>query len=357
MRIVMSSAGKDWRGTDNVTWTLVTGLRRRGHDVLVLCRPDSVLRDRLADANIPYAAVLSGFDLSPATLWRCARTLKRFGAQIVITLKDKDLRQSAVAARLTGLPVLVCHGTDRPLKNNARYRFFFDRIATHHVAVSRAVRTTIKQTAPWLRADIAVVYNGIETAEIESAAPADLGLPQDAVTVGFVGHFEGRKGYKDFAQSWLRVCDAAPHAHAIIVGQGRREADFRALLAEAPRVHFLGFRSDIPSIMQALDIFVLPSRFEGFGLVLVEAMTAGAACVTYDTSNMPELIEHGVNGLLVPVGDIDALAAATTCLCQDAVLRQQLGDAAHATVLERFTADIMVENYESLIAGIVAGKR
>ncbi len=353
MKIVMSSAGKDWRGTDNVTWTLVTGLRRRGHDVLVLCRPDSVLRERLDSTDIPYAPVLNGVDLSPTALWRSARALKRFGAQIVVTLKDKDLRQSAVAARLAGLPVLVCHGTDRPLKNNARYRLFFDRVATHHVAVSQAVRDTLKKGAPWLHTDIAVVYNGIETEAIDVAQPAPLGLPADAITVGFVGHFEGRKGYQDFAQAWLRVAEAAPHAHAIVVGKGRREPEFRALLADAPRVHFLGFRDDVPAIMQALDIFVLPSRFEGFGLVLVEAMAAAAACVTYNTSNMPELIEDGVNGVLVPPGDISALAAAIVDLCTNDELRTRLGAAARASVHERFTADVMVRNYEALIASIV----
>jgi glycosyltransferase involved in cell wall biosynthesis len=353
MNIVISSAGKDWRGTDNVTWTLVTGLRRRGHNVLVLCRPDSVLADRLAEANIPSAAILSGLDLSPVVLMRCIRVLKQFKAQIVLTVKDKDLRQSAVAARVIGIPVLVAHGTDRPLKNTARYRFFFSKIATHHVAVSKAVRKTLLESSPWLTREVAVVYNGIETAEIDNAAPADLGLPTDAVTVSFVGHFETRKGILDFAEAWHRVGAAVPNAHAVIVGQGRREPEFRAALEGAPRVHWLGFRSDVPSINRVTDIFVLPSRFEGFGLVLAEAMAAGAACVTYDTSNMPELIDHERNGLLVPVGDTTALADAVIRLCRDEVLRKRLGAAAAQTVHERFSAERMTEAYEALIAGIV----
>ncbi len=357
MKIVISSAGRDWRGTDNVTWTLVTGLRRRGHDVLVLCRPDSVLRERLSEAQIPYAAILTGLDLSPLVLWRCARILKRFGAQILITLKDKDLRQSAVAARMIGLPVLVCHGTDRPLKNNARYRFFFDKIATHHLAVSKAVRQTLSDSAPWLRADIEVVYNGIETEPIDVARPADLALPEPSVTVGFVGHFEGRKGIIDFAQAWWLVAERSVQAHAVIVGQGRREPDFRAALDGAPRVHWLGFRSDVPAVMKALDIFVLPSRFEGFGLVLVEAMAAGAACVTYDSSNMPELIDHEVNGLLVPTGDVAALAEAIVRVCIDADLRARLGRAARACAHERFSAERMVADYEKLLSSIVESRR
>jgi glycosyltransferase involved in cell wall biosynthesis len=353
MKIVISSAGRDWRGTDNVTWTLVTGLRRRGHEVLVLCRPDSVLRNRLAAAHIPFAAILTGLDLSPLVLLRCARTLKRFGAQILITLKDKDLRQSAVAARMVGVPVLVCHGTDRPLKNNVRYRFFFDKIATHHVAVSKAVRETLRATSPWLRSDVAVVYNGIEMDVIDAAPRAQLDLPDDAVTVGFVGHFEGRKGYQDFAQAWWQVSERVPNAHAIIVGQGRREAEFRAALEGAPRVHWLGFRSDVPSVMKALDIFVLPSRFEGFGLVVVEAMTAGAACVAYGVSSVPELIDHEHTGVLVPAGNIEALADDIIRLCHQPQLRKQLADAARVAAHERFSGERMVLDYEELIARIV----
>lgn len=118
-------------------------------------------------------------------------------------------------------------------------------------------------------------------------------------------------------------------------------------------MHWLGFRSDVPSINKATDIFVLPSRFEGFGLVLAEAMAAGAACVTYNSSNMPELIDHERNGLLVPIADIDALANAIVRLCNDAELRKRLGAAARQTVHERFSAERMTEDYEALIAGIV----
>jgi glycosyltransferase involved in cell wall biosynthesis len=354
VHIVISSAGKDWRGTDVVTWSLLTGLRRRGHNVLVFCRPGSVLEQRLTDAGIPHAAILGGLDLSPAVLLRCMRELRRFRADIVLTLKDKDLRLTAVAARAIGIPVMVCHGTDRPLKNEARYRFFFGRIATHHVAVSQAVRKTLRESAAWLKRDISVIYNGVDINEIDAAPALDLGLPAGAVTVGFVGHFEGRKGILDFAQAWQLAAPQVPHAHAVIAGQGRREPDFRAALEGAPRVHWLGFRSDVGSVMKALHVFVLPSRFEGFGLVLVEAMAAGAACIAYNSSNMPEIITDGVEGLLVPVGDVQALASAIVRLSSDAGLRVRLGDAARRAALERFSAERMVADYEAEISRVIA---
>jgi glycosyltransferase involved in cell wall biosynthesis len=345
VNIVVSSAGKDWRGTENVTWMMVRGFRRRGHDVLVLCRPDSALHSRLEAESIPHAAVLSGLDLSPISVLRIARVLERFRADVVITQKDKDIRLSGVAARLIGIPVFVSHVTDRPLKNKAHYRFFFGKVATHHVAVSKAVRDTVVRSAPWLKRDVAVIYNGVDIEEIDAASPAHLDLPADAVTVGFVGHFEMRKGIIDFAQAWHRVSKEMPNAHAIIVGEGRREADFRAAMQDAPRVHWLGFRRDVPSIMKALDIFVLPSRFEGFGLVVAEAMAARAAVVAYNTSNMPEIITDGHDGILVPLGDADALAAAVIRVVIEPEKRRRLVEHARETVARRFSADRMIADY------------
>ena len=352
VNIVLSAAGKDWRGTENVTWMLMHGFRRRGHNVLVLCRPDSALEQRLVAENIPHAPVLSGMDLHPLSLFRIVRVLKRFRADFVLTQKDKDIRLAGVAARMVGVPVIVSHVTDRPLKDRPHYRFFFGRIATHHVAVSEAVRDTVLKSAPWLKRDVAVIYNGVDVAGIDAAPRADLSLPAGAIAVGFVGHFEMRKGILDFAPAWQRVSEAVPNAHAVIVGEGKREADFRAAVRGAPRVHWLGFRPDVPSIMKALDIFVVPSRFEGFGLVIAEAMAARAAVVAYNSSNMPEIIRDEVDGILVRVGDIASLAAAVIRLCRDAALRARLCTNAYATVTERFSVDRMVSDYLEFMEAI-----
>lgn len=353
MNIVLSAAGHDWRGTENVTWMLLQGLRRRGHQVLVFCRPASALHERLLAERIHHAAVLSGLDLNPASLWRCVRALRRFRADALITQKDKDVRLSGVAARIIGVPVLVSHVTDRPLKNKLHYRFFFGRVATHHVAVSHAVRKTVVESAPWLGRDVRVIYNGVDIPEIDAASPAQLGLPAGTLAIGFVGHFEMRKGIIDFASAWQRVYRQVPDAHAVIVGEGRREADFRAALGDAPRVHWLGFRKDVPGIMKALDVFVLPSRFEGFGLVVAEAMAARTAVIAYDSSNMPEILSNGVDGMLVPAGDVDALAAAIVRLSRDVALRTQLSTSARETAVQRFSADRMVSDYLALLEEMV----
>lgn len=348
MRIVISSAGKDWRGTETDSLLLAKGLRDRGHDVVVFCRPESALRERLV-GEVAVEEILSARDFDPRVIARCARALKKHRTQIVITQKDKDLRQTGIAAWLRGIPVLVRHVTDRPLKQGLRYRFIFGRVATHHLANSTSTLATLRASAPWLHASVPVIHNGIDIAEFANAPPAHLALPEDALAVGFVGAFEMRKGITDFAEAWKLVSARVPNAHAVIAGKGAREADFRGAMGAAPRVHWLGFRRDTASVMKALDVFVMPSRFEGFGLVLAEAMAAGRACVAYATSNIPELVQDGVTGVLAPAGDPAALAAAIVRLCRDNELRQAIGAAAERHAAAHFSADRMVEAHEAVV--------
>jgi len=351
MRIVISNAGLDWRGTETDTWILARGLIERGHDVTVFCRPHSAIAQRLSN-QIPFEAILSGKDFDPIAIMRCRKALRRHRAQVVITQKDKDLRLTGIAARSLGIPVLVRHVTDRPLKNTLRYRLLFGKVASHHMANSAATRATLLASAPWLRADVPVIHNGIDTAAIDRATRADLGLPNGAVAVGYVGAFEMRKGILDFATAWQRIAQQLPHAHAIVAGRGAREADFRAALHGAPRVHWLGFRDDVASVLKALDIFVMPSRFEGFGLVLAEAMAAGAAPVAYATSNIPELVTDGVTGLLAEAGNATDLADKTIALARDPELRKRIAAAAMAYAREHFAASRMVAAHERLLRRI-----
>ena len=354
MRIALSSSGLEWRGTDTDTLLLAEGFLKRGHEVVVLTRKQSALTERLHAVGIPFEPVLCALDFGPVSIARSLAALRRHKAQVVIINKDKDLRMSGVAARMLGIPVLVRHVTDRPLKSAWRYRVLFGKVATHHLANSTSTRDTLLKSAPWLHADVPVVLNGIDIDAYVNAAPADLALPPGAVAVGFIGAFENRKGIADFAEAWKIVAQQVPDAHAVIAGAGGREQEFRASLADAPRVHWLGFRRDTPNVMRSLDVFVLPSHFEGFGLVLAEAMAAGAAAAAYAVSNIPELVQDGVTGLLAPARNPAALADAVVRLCRSADLRTQLGQSGQAYARAHFSADRMVAEHEHVLESIVA---
>jgi len=355
MNIVISDAGVNWRGSEEVTAILARGFKTHGHNPIIFCRPKSALLERLGN-EITCDPVLSGGDVNPITIARCAIALKRHKADVVITQKDKDVRLSGLAARMTNVPLMILHITDRPLKDKLRYRFYFGGRDSIHVANSESTKKTLLDSAPWLKAKVHVIPNGIDVERFANAEPLDLQLPQNTVAVGFVGNFEYRKGILDFAEAWHLAAPQVPHAHAVIAGAGNRQPEFEAALAGAPRVHMLGFQRNVPGLMKALDVFVFPSLFEGFGLVMAEAMAAQTAVVGYDASSLPEIAVKGEEALLVPLKDVSALADAIVLVCNDAALRSRIALAGQARVRRDFTEAKMVERYLGLLSSSIAGQ-
>jgi len=142
-----------------------------------------------------------------------------------------------------------------------------------------------------------------------------------------------------------------PRAHAAIAGGGDLEEFLRDLALElrvSEHVHVLGPRQDVPALMQALDVFAMPSIWEGFGLVLLEAMAAARPVVASHVATIPEVVVDGETGLLVPAGDEVALAEALAQLADDPQLAQRLGQAGQDRLRRRFSIDKMVGDTELL---------
>lgn len=348
MRIVLSNASYKWGGVHLVTETLARGLAGRGHEVVVLCRPASALEERLAGV-VPTEPVMKGMDLSPLALWRIRRALARHRPRVVLTLMDKDVRLTAPVARAMGIPVVVRRANDQPLKRKRYVRFLYGPAALH-VANSHATRRTMLDSAPWLDpARVAVIHNGIDAAPYRAAPPADLGLPEGAVAIGFVGRFEERKGMLDLADAWPAVAAALPDAWLVVAGKGPLEEEARRRLEGAPRVRWLGFRTDVPAVMRALDVLAVPSHWEGFGLVAAEALAAGTPVVAADASSLPEIVRDGAEGRLVPPHDPAALARALVELGADAALRARMGEAGRERVRAEFSMERMLDRYEEAL--------
>lgn len=348
MRIVLSNNALGWGGVHTVTSVLARGLAGRGHQVAVFGRPASELERAMAGVA-PFEGILSPSDLAPATLWRAGRALRRFRPDVVVTLMKKDVRQTAVSASALGIPVVIRHANDQPIPGGVRGRMLYARAM--HVTNAQATKRTLLASAPWLAADrVEVIYNGIDPSRWERAVPLDLGLPPGAVAFGVVSALEPRKGLLVLADAWRRVACAVPGAHLLVAGAGSQEGELRARLHGAPRVVWLGHRGDVPRVMQTLDVLVLPSFVEGAPNVVQEAMAAGVPSVATAVSGTPELIRDGVEGLLVPAGDADALAAAMIAAARDGALRARMAAAAHARVRADFGLDAMLTRYEALLA-------
>ena len=180
-----------------------------------------------------------------------------------------------------------------------------------------------------------------------------LALSADTPLIGTVARLAPVKGLQHLISAMPEILRRCPHAHLVIAGDGDRRADLEAMVrrtAVAERVHFLGFRRDAAAVTAALDVFVLPSLNEGQGRVLVTAMALGVPVVATNVGGVPEVVEDGRQGLLVPPASPAALARAVTMLVKDPALAASLGRAGRARA-PLFSSEVMLKQHAELYRG------
>ena len=355
MRIVLSNASSSWGGVHTITAALATGLQARGHEVVVLCRPGTMIAERMRGLA-PVETVLGATDFNPVTVARVAAVLRRVRADVAVALMKKDVRVTGPAAWLSGVPFVVRSPNEAPLKRGLRYRLLYGALPALHIANSEATRRILLGSAPYLRPDeITVVHNGVDADEIAAAPRIDLGTPPGAVVFGFIARFDEWKGPLDLAAAWPAVAAALPGAYLALAGTGAQEERVRAMLAEAPRVLWPGYQKNAPGFMKAVDVTVMPSHSEGFGMVAIESLAAGTPLIVTRAGALPEIVRHGVEGLIVEPRDPAGLADAMIRLGRDAGLRARMAGNGVRRVREDFSVRAMVDRYEALLQSVARG--
>jgi glycosyltransferase involved in cell wall biosynthesis len=368
MRILFISSIQMWGGAEVWLMDVMRGLRGRGHTVTLVCRPGTILEKNARTKGFDVVPVAMRSDFDPVVVGRMVRLLREREIDLVSTNMDKELRFGGLAARLARrVAVVPSREVDYPLKNKLRYRFTYNVLADQVIANSVATKRSLLMNAPWLKTDrVAVVYKGIDPApylerpEEGEALRAELGIPKDAPLVGFVGQIIERKGIHDIAAAMPMVLAAVPTARFLFVGTGKLEGFLENRVTVeglADRVVRAGFRSDIPAVMKAIDMLLLPSSVEGFGYVLVEAMAAAKPTVATNVSSIPEIVQHGETGLLVDVQDPPRLADAIVRLLKDRELALSMGRRGREVMLEKFTLDRMISGIEAVFDEQVRRRR
>lgn len=204
------------------------------------------------------------------------------------------------------------------------------------IAVSFDVRQSMSRP---VAATTQVIDHGIPIEEVSKARHARAQHrhniagpnPDDQVIIGIVANFRPEKDYDTFLRAASQALVQCSHLHLVVVGQGPGEQAFRAQGASLDRLHVLGYRPDAHEVMAAFDVFTLSSRHEGKPVSLMEAFALGLPAVATRAGGIPEVITHDYNGLLVNVGDHDALARAWVQIATDQALRSRLAAGAAET--------------------------
>ena len=343
-------------------WMLraLTGLCERGHEVFLLCRPDTRLEHVARSRGIAVFTCRFGGDFNPFAIVHVARLLKREKIQVVLTNMDKEFRIAGLAAKLAGgVSVFPRRGIDYPLKNKIHYRLIYTHLAKAVIANSKATKQALLRNAPWLPKDkVRVIYNGIDPTPFYGPQQADTRsawrIAAQEPIIGFVGQLDERKGIDDLLTAFAIVAEKVPDAHLVLVGEGPLAQvieNFGIQHRLTDRIHLPGFCADISPVMKAIDVLVLPSLWEGFGIVLIEAMAAGKPAITTNVSSMPEIVVHEKTGLVVPVRQPQALADAMLRIVCDKSLAKEWGEKGRQRVEQEFHIEKMLSRLERLFSG------
>ena len=365
MRILFINSTMTWGGGEVWLTQICRGLSARGHDIAVACQPGSKLSERLGAVPVHGFTVRMPGDFSPLAIARLYRLITRHGIDLVCATTDKALRIGGIAARAAAVPVIICREVDFPIKDKRINRIFYTRIASGIMVNSHATHNTLLVSAPWLAEQrLEVVWKGVDTEHYDGPAAADLRDefnlgPEDCVA-GFIGRLDEQKGIPTLLEAMAEAVKQNPHLKLILAGEGNlrgRIEEFRVINRLGHHIIMAGFREDVLSVLKAIDFLVMPSYWEGFGYAAVEAMAAGKPVIASSASSLPEVVENGRTGILVPPRSAEDLAAAMVSLSADPRLQAEMGRAGKLRARKLFRLASMVTRTESFFLSIVEPAR
>jgi glycosyltransferase involved in cell wall biosynthesis len=357
-------------GAQQVTYSLARHLSDE-YEITVACAPNGALVERLRRDGIHVVEIPDLVrNVRP---WRDLRAffslrrwLRRERFDLVHTHSTKAGLLGRLAARYAGVPgvLFTAHGwafTEGRAYWVRRLLARVERYAARRTSKIICVSEHDRELALRFRVadpqQLVVIHNGIDPGPFREAdgkaVRAEWGIDRDEPLITFVGRLAAQKDPLTLLEAVRRLSGG----RVLLVGGGPLRSRVRAFLRQhglEDRVVLTGEQTNIPEILAASDIFVLPSRWEGLPLTVIEAMLAGLPVVAGRVGGVPELVEEGVTGLLVPPGDPTRLAEALQRLLDGADLRHRMGDAARRRALRRFTLESMLRKYRDVYAEVLA---
>ena len=336
---------------------LMRGLKDRGHEASLVCPKGSSVSRHAMAAGLDVITVPLRTDLDISFVLRLRAIIGRVKPDLVHlhSRRGADI-MGGIAARLARVPaVILSRRIDNPIRrwplSCLKYGPLCDRI----IAVSNGVaKALIKGGVDPTK--ITCVHSVADAKRYqkkgsEDKVRAEFGLDEDTNVIAIIAQLIERKGHRYLLQAAPEILKAFPKTMFLILGEGRLESDLRQLAASSniqDKVIFAGFRSDIGELLSIVTVLVHPATMEGFANCVLQAMAAEVPAVVTAVGGMPEAVQDGVNGILVPPRDVESLSSAVIQLLGAPEQRRSMGEAGRRIVEEQFDVDGMVEGVLSV---------
>jgi glycosyltransferase involved in cell wall biosynthesis len=358
---------RTWRGGQNQVLLTVNGLRSIGHRAALVAHPDGELRRR-ADEGLELIPIAPRTEMDLSAAWKFSRLVKRLRPDVIhahdphgVAMASLALSIGSASAKGMPMPALVAaRRVDFHLKGNSFSRWKYRQVDCF-IAASEAIRQML--VGDGVAADRTVtVHEGIDVERAQHVPAVNVHeafwLPHGSPVVGNVAALVPHKGQRYLIEAAQLVIRQLPDARFVILGEG----ELRDHLEKQVRDHHLekhvllpGFRTDVLGCIKGFDVFAMSSVTEGLGTSLLDAMACARPIVATRAGGIPEIVEDEVNGLLVPIRDHHALAAAIVRALKDPALRQRMGEAGLARANDRFTVERMVSETADVYARVASG--
>ena len=374
IKVIFVITGSGVGGAEKMLYHTIKGLKPERYTAkLCSLKKKGVFASRLeADGlevyslNMSDEATLAGWFDSLRALVQLAIYFLRERPAVVHSFLFRANIIARIAGYLTGVPVII--SSVRVMGGEKQYHHFIDRVtafmADHFVAVSNGVKEHILHTSHVAEDKVSTIYNGVvvecSSTFDKTAFMSSVGLKNDERILLTAGRLHRQKGYDHLIRAMPMVQSAFPGVKLLILGEGEEENNLKKLadsLELTEKVIFTGLRSDVDSLLHCIEIFVLPSRWEGLPNVLLEAMAAGKPVVATAVGGIPELVVQGVTGVLVPPQDTLALADAIKGLLSDEKRALAMGSAGRQRVQQCFSMDAMISKTEALYQELLTRKK
>lgn len=338
-------------------------MMRRGHEALIVCRPEALLLVRAREAGIPVGAVSIRSSADMAAVAAMVRIFRKQRATVVNTHSGKDSWVGSMAAKIAGVPLLIrTRHISVPIRRgvfNMVYRWPDGYITTAEMIREHLIGKGIPADR------VVSIPTGVDLERFAAGTDGnrirkECGIPPGMFLVSMIGVLRSWKRHDVFLESIRLLREQGVPVCALVAGEGPRREVIEAEIAGkdlARTVIMAGYREDISEILAASDALVLTSdRFEGVPQVILQAMAMARPVIASPVGGIPEVVLHGKTGLLCPPRDAPAYADALAKLAGDPDLRERTGKAGRELVLSRYTVATMCDRTETFYAALASGK-
>jgi len=356
-------------GAEKVVAKIAAHLQKDRYNALVSCLYDpGLVADEILKSGIQVVNLGARDKWDVGAAGRLFRLLKRENIQILHSHLFHANLLGRIAGKMAGVPIIIStrHNVELGGKGRELLNRWTIGCSDVTIAVSEQVRDAEMRWMGLSPRRLVTIYNGIDIERFKNLDPKEanafrheLHIDQDAPLIGVIARFHRQKGHSILLDTSPSILDRFPSAKILLVGEGGTRVAIEEKVQKLGLSDFIlptGIRQDIPHVLSALDLFVLPSLWEGMPIVLLEAMAAGLPVVATRVGGVPELVEDGATGLLVPAHDPEALAKAIIALLQDRERAEAMGQAGRERVERYFSVERMVQQTEALYEELVREK-